>query len=234
MGSRYVIPQNPGWSRLEGPATVLQRNHMVDQQICGRGIRDARVVEAMRVLPRHLFVPPERCSDAYDDHPLPIGCGQTISQPYIVALMLELLETTGKERVLEIGTGSGYQTGLLALLCHHVYTVERHQELSDSARQILSDLGFRNITFHCGDGSLGWEDYAPFDRIIVSAATPSLSTQLVNQLDEGGVLVAPVGDRWEQSLKAVHKRSGKTKSTDHGPCVFVPLIGNGGFPSNAG
>ena len=234
MGSRYVISQKAGWSRLEGNATVLQRNHMVDQQICGRGITDARVVEAMRVLPRHVFVPPERSSDAYDDHPLPIGCRQTISQPYIVALMLELLETTGKERVLEIGTGSGYQTGLLALLCHHVYTVERHPELSDSARRILSDLGLVNITFRCGDGSLGWEDYAPFDRIIISAATPSLPTEFVNQLDEGGVLVAPVGDRWEQSLKAVYKRSGEIEIADHGPCVFVPLIGNGGFPSNAG
>lgn len=220
------------WSGLEGKATARDRERMVQSQIIARGVRDSRVLEATRVLPRHLFVPPERAEEACEDHPLAITCGQTISQPYIVALMLELLEFEGSERVLEIGTGSGYQTALLALLATKVFTVERHAELTEASQEVLNRLGLGNVEFRCGDGSRGWAEHAPFDRIILSAATPVVAPELIAQIGEGGRLIAPVGSRWEQSLKLFRKRNGEIESSDFGPCVFVPLVGEGGFKSN--
>ena len=207
------------------------RQSMIEEQLRRRGIHDQRVLEAMQTVPRHLFVP-EKCRiEAYEDMPLPIGYQQTISQPYIVALMLEALELTGTERVLEVGTGSGYQAALLGWLTQHVYTVEIIPELAQSAREILSQLGYENVEVVAGNGSIGWKASAPYDAIIVAAASPVVPQPLVEQLQEGGRLVLPVGDFFVQVLLRVRKQRGKVVTEDLGGCAFVPLVGAEGWKS---
>ena len=203
-----------------------QQASMVREQIEARGIHDPDVLRAMRSVPRHLFVPEDGRAYAYADHPLPIGHGQTISQPYIVALMTELLQPTKSHRVLEIGTGSGYQAAILAGLVKHVYTIEIVTELAKAARQRLGSMGYRNITVREGDGYLGWPEEAPFDRIVLTAAPPSLPQALIDQLGRGGKLVAPVGEtRWTQELVVVDKTAqGEIRQRSVAPVVFVPMV----------
>ncbi len=188
-------------------------------------IGDKRVIEAMRSVPRELFVLPENRDFAYEDIPLPIGYGQTISQPFIVALMTEALELRGDERVLEIGTGSGYQTAILAILAREVVTVERCEELLRSAEERLKKLGFKNIEFHLAGEELGWKEGAPYDGIIVTAGAPKIPESLKDQLKDGGRMVIPVGSRYEQRLLKVRKVKSDYIVEDLGGCRFVPLIG---------
>ena len=206
----------------------LQRERMVRTQLAERGIRDARVLDAMRDVPRHEFVPKTLRHEAYEDHPLPIGEGQTISQPYIVAAMLEHLALQAgdqtAERVLEVGTGSGYVTALLSLLCTEVYSVERHAQLAALAESTLHRLGYRNVKIRVGDGSLGWPEYAPFDAILVSAATPEMPPALFAQLREGGRTVVPVGPPSSQELQLIRKIGGQPEVRVLEGCRFVPLV----------
>jgi protein-L-isoaspartate(D-aspartate) O-methyltransferase len=204
---------------------------MVKLQLEKRDIRDARVLDAMRRVPRHLFVPPGSRSLAYEDHPIPIGQGQTISQPYMVAFMTQALELRGGERVLEIGTGSGYQTAILAEICREVFSIERIHELAEAAESALTALGYRNIRLLVGDGSEGWPAQAPFDGILVAAAAPSIPQKLRDQLADNGVMVIPVGD-WRRTQEIlVARRTGGTVTIERSiGCRFVPLIGAGGFP----
>ncbi len=205
------------------------RNRMVESQLISRGIKDARVLDAMRKVPRHRFVEEALVSQAYNDHPLPIGEKQTISQPYMVALMTEALELQGHERVLEIGTGSGYQAAILAELAEKIYSIERIRKLSVKAQSILDELGYFNAVLKVGDGTLGLKEESPFDGIIVTAGSPDLPQPLVDQLAMGGKLVVPVGDRYTQSLmKVVRVKEGITK-TDLGGCRFVSLLGRYGW-----
>jgi len=176
------------------------RNMMVETQLIPRGIKDERVLSAMRKVPRHLFVDASLIDRAYEDHALPIGEGQTISQPYMVAIMTELLELKGDERVLEIGTGSGYQSAILAELSFKVYSIERIEGLATRARKILDSLGYRNIEIRIANGTYGWKEESPFNGIIVTAGAPDIPETLIEQLVEGGRLVIPVGDRWSQRL----------------------------------
>ncbi len=205
------------------------RRLMVQKQIASRGITDVNVLEAISRIPRHLFIEESQRFRAYDDMALPIGNGQTISQPYMVSKMTELLSLKKDEKVLEIGTGSGYQTALLAKLSLEVFTVERHKNLSDKSEKVLRSLGYKNIHFRVGDGTLGLPDEAPFDRILVTAATPVLPDPLVEQLGKGGIIVAPVGDRLSQVLTRGIKEDGSLRREAHTPCVFVPLVGKYGF-----
>ena len=209
---------------------LAAREAMVDQQLRGRGIRDARVLQAFLDVPRHLFVPPYRLDEAYADHPLDIGRGQTISQPFMVALMTEALTLRGGERVLEVGTGSGYQAAILAKLCAVVYTIERLADLSERAQALLEGMGIANVRFRVGDGTLGWPEEAPFDRIIVTAGGPDVPASLQGQLADGGRLVMPVGDRYGQDLVAVERQGERFERESHGGCVFVRLIGREGWP----
>jgi protein-L-isoaspartate(D-aspartate) O-methyltransferase len=193
-------------------------------------IGDERVLDVMNRVPRHLFVPGALASQAYKDNALPIAAGQTISQPYIVARMTELLELKGKERVLEIGGGSGYQTAILASLARKVYSIERIPVLAAESKQRLPALGFRNVSFRCDDGTNGWEVYAPFDAILVAAGGPSVPEPLIDQLEIGGKLVIPVGeDQKTQNLVRVIKTETGYTTEDCGPCAFVPLIGKHGW-----
>jgi protein-L-isoaspartate(D-aspartate) O-methyltransferase len=205
------------------------RRRMLEHDLRGRDIRDAEVLAAMAEVPRELFVPPEYQSQAYFDGPLPIGNGQTISQPYIVALMTQRLRVTRDCRVLEIGTGSGYQTAVLARLAARVYTVERVPQLAQSAREVLAELGVENVEFHVGDGSCGWPQEAPFDLIIVTAALPSFPEPLIEQLAEAGRIVAPIGLGGVQQLVAGEKYRGKLVERHICSCRFVKLIGAHGF-----
>ena len=206
------------------------RERMVEEQLVRRGIRDPRVLAAMRKVARDRFVDAGQRERAYDDTPLPIGAGQTISQPYMVARMLELLRLGGTERVLEIGVGSGYQTALLCELVHEVYGVERVTSLADVARRRLKDLGYRNAVVEAFDGSYGWSERAPFDGIVVAAAAPSIPTLLVDQLAEGGRLVIPVGSRTEQRVAIVTRVRGDEFRTEwETQCTFVPLLGRFGW-----
>lgn len=205
------------------------REKMVEQQIARKGIRDERVLSAMRKVPRHLFVSPQSQSLAYADRPLRIGSGQTISQPYIVALMTELLEVQPEHRVLDVGTGSGYQAAILGELATEVHSIERHPELAETAKTLLKKLGYSNIRVHMGDGSQGLVSKAPFDRIIVGAAAPSVPDALLEQLAEGGRLVIPVGSRFSQHLAVWEKHEGVLKETRDSSVVFVPLIGEYGW-----
>jgi protein-L-isoaspartate(D-aspartate) O-methyltransferase len=198
------------------------REEMVRTQIEARGIRDKRVLKAMRKVPRHKFVPRLYRKFAYEDTPLPIGEKQTISQPYIVALMTELLDLAGEEKVLEIGTGSGYQAAILAELAAEVYTIEIFPSLAQSAGEQLGELGYRNVEVKCGDGYLGWEEYAPFDVIIVTCAPEEIPKKLVEQLADGGKMVIPVGSVY-QELKLIEKRDGEIKVRDVIPVRFVPM-----------
>lgn len=202
------------------------RQKMVETQIKSRGIKDERVLSAMLKVERHRFVSKTYESQAYSDQPLPIGEGQTISQPYIVALMTELLDLKGEEKVLEVGTGSGYQAAILAELAKEVYTIEILETLASSAKKLLLDLGYQNIQVKAGDGYLGWPEAAPFDAIIVTCAPDHIPNPLLDQLKEGGRLVVPVGTH-SQELKKIVKRSGKIETTDVIPVIFVPMTGEG-------
>ena len=207
----------------------LARKRMVDEQIAARGIHDPRVLAGMSSVPRHCFVPPDDLPWAYSDGPLPIGHGQTISQPYIVALMTELLGLEPKDRVLEIGTGSGYQAAVLGLLAGEVHTVEFIPELAQQAERTLADLGYAQIHVHTGDGSLGWPEAAPYHKILVAAAAPEVPQALLDQLWEGGQMVIPVGNRSIQQLE-VWKRTGQefNRKVSLEVC-FVPLRGQFGW-----
>ena len=210
-----------------------QRDQMVRSQLVSRGIKDERVLEAMRKVPRHLFVPKKLRESAYQDGPLSIGEGQTISQPYMVALMTECLDLKGCEKVLEIGTGSGYQTAILAELAEHLYTIERVPILLEKAQHLLTNLGYTTIKFKGGDGTYGWLEESPFDGIIVTAAAPDISRVLLEQLkDKGGILVIPVGSRYSQSLYKITKKGDKIEKEERTLCVFVPLIGEYGWKEN--
>ena len=220
------------------------RKEMVERQLKARGISDELVLSAFLKVPRELFVPEGMKASAYEDHPLPIGEGQTISQPYMVALMTQELaikdtdktlplKVSGRsipvDKVLEIGTGSGYQTAILAELADKVYSVERIPRLAEDARNRLQELGYTNIVIKGGDGTCGWEEYAPYDGIIVTAASPSIPEPLFRQLNEGGRLVIPVGGRFSQDLKLVRKVRGKEVASSICGCVFVPLLGEYGW-----
>ena len=194
-----------------------------------RGITDKGVLEAMRKVPRHRFVDDRLKDSAYFDHPLPIGCGQTISQPYMAAFMTEALELSGKEKVLEVGTGSGYQAAILAELAGEVRTIERISELADGARGLLVTLGYTNISVGTGDGSEGWKEFAPYEAIIVTAASPDIPDALLEQLADDGRLAIPVGSQYSQELIVVSKSGGQVYRKNLGGCVFVPLIGKFGW-----
>lgn len=209
---------------LESASLTLARERMVDSQLRSRGIRDERVLAAMARVPRHLFVPLLHQASAYEDRPLPIGMDQTISQPYIVATMLESLLLAPSDRVFEVGTGSGYVTALLCELCDWVYSVERHASLLEHAESALSALGYKNATLAVGDGSRGYPEAAPFDAILVSAAAPEVPPELLAQLSEGGRMVIPVGAAIAQELLLVVKRGGLPYIRRMEGCRFVPLI----------
>jgi len=210
---------------------LAQRRTMVESQLRARGIRDERVLAAMLRVPRHEFVSGEYRDQVYEDHPIPIGEGQTVSQPYIVAIMLEVLALNPSDTVLEVGTGSGYQTALLAELTRHVYSVERHASLARTAQATLTRLGYTNVEVLLGDGSHGLPERAPFDAIVVSAAAPQIPPPLFQQLHEGGRMVIPVGPAHAQELQLVRKQSGQPVVTNLEGCRFVPLIGSQAYPS---
>ncbi|HLP59002.1 MAG TPA: protein-L-isoaspartate(D-aspartate) O-methyltransferase [Candidatus Deferrimicrobium sp.] len=201
----------------------IVRERMVDTQLLSRGITDPRVLAAMRKVPRHEFVPSSQLPAAYNDGPLPIGRGQTISQPYIVAYMTELLELKGGENVLELGTGCGYQTAILAEIVEHVYTVEIIESLALEAEALLNKLHYKNISFKIGNGKEGWEEYSPFDRIIVTAAPTQFPRNLFSQLLEGGIIVAPVGDFFQRMMR-YRKEKGKIKEEALIGVSFVPFV----------
>ena len=192
-------------------------------------ISDKRVIEAMRRVPREAFVPQELCYAAYEDRPLSIGFGQTISQPYIVALMVQALQLESKDKVLELGAGSGYEAAVLAELAREVITIERIPELADGARRVLQQLGYSNVKVYPAGRELGWTDGAPYDAVVVSAGAPCVPQALLEQLSPGGRLVIPVGSRWQQDLLKVTKRKKTNKVENLGGCYFVPLIGEGAW-----
>ena len=206
-----------------------ERLAMVEDQLRRRGIHDQRVLEAMAKIPRHSFVSPEYQAAAYEDRPLPIGEGQTISQPYMVAVMTQSLELTGGERVLEIGTGSGYQTATLGKLAKTIFTIERIQVLIEKAQKVLQNLGYENIFFLHGDGTKGWPENSPFEGIIVTAGAPEVPKMLTSQLADGGRLVIPVGPRYTQTLYKVTRKGNRFMEEDITGCVFVPLLGDFGW-----
>jgi protein-L-isoaspartate(D-aspartate) O-methyltransferase len=208
-----------------------RRDRMVEEQIKDRGIRQPRLLEAFRRVPRHFFVPADLQEQAYTDHPLPIGSGQTISQPYIVALMTERLHLQGHERVLEIGAGSGYQTAILAEMALEVFSVERVPELLSAASDRLARLGYLNIHLTHGNGSLGWPAHAPYEAVVVTAAAPEVPEPLLSQLADGGRMVIPIGPPEGQMLVVVEKRGGLVRREDIATCVFVPLVGEYGWPA---
>lgn len=202
---------------------------MVEQQIAERGIRDPRVLDAMLRVPRHLFVTPDQRDKAYIDGPLPIGLGQTISQPYIVAVMTEMLELKGDEAVFEVGTGSGYQAAVLGELARSVHTVERHPQLATRAQKILSRLGYTNVFVHHEDGTLGWPPGAPYQAILVTAAAPRISDAWVDQMEEGATMIVPVGRQHEQLMERWRKINGQMVRETLFPVAFVPLRGRFGW-----
>jgi len=216
------------------PSSQAARHEMVERQLRKRDIRSPRVLEVMASVPRHLFIRPEYAADAYADSPLPIGAGQTISQPYMVAAMADALEFTGSEKVLEVGAGSGYQAAVLSLLAREVIGIESQSLLAVAARERLARLGYTNIRIETGDGSQGWSGDAPYDAIVVTAGAPSIPQPLINQLAEGGRLVLPVGPAAQQELVRVVKREGTTTQENLFACRFVPLLGKFGWPSITG
>lgn len=205
------------------------RASMVNEQIIARGIIDQKVIDAFRNVPRERFVPAEFADIAYSDCPLPIGEAQTISQPYMVAIMTELLGLKGGERVLEIGAGSGYQAAILAEIAGEVYSVERLKNLAEHAKQVLRELGYDNFAIRTGDGTLGWEEHSPYDGIIVTAGSPGVPDSLVRQLKDGGRLVIPVGGEYAQVLTVVTKKGSFVEKKQICGCVFVPLVGKEGW-----
>jgi protein-L-isoaspartate(D-aspartate) O-methyltransferase len=206
------------------------RERMVRSQIEARGVSDPRVLSAMREIPRHMFVMKSLRNRAYEDGPLPIGHGQTISQPYMVAIMTQLLELKGSEKVLELGTGSGYQAAVLARLAKFVYTIERISELSELAASTTASIGISNVNFIVADGTGGWPEQAPYDGIVVTAGAPGVPDPLFDQLAEGGRLVIPIGDRFSQTLQVVEKTRGRRIVKKYFDCRFVDLIGKHGWP----
>ena len=212
----------------EGDSYGGYRNRLVEV-LRRKGVKDLSVLRAVQMVPRHLFVPESVRHRAYDDTALPIGSGQTISQPYVQARYLELIGLTGREKVLEIGTGSGYQTALLGLLASMVFSVERVSHLAQGARTALAGAGVRNVTVLVGDGTLGWRPFAPYDSILVSAASPEIPAPLVEQLAEGGKMVIPLGDRSSQTLTLVERHGDAVRSQTVADVRFVPLVGEFGF-----
>ncbi len=202
---------------------------MVREHLMDRGIKDPRVLQAMTKIPRHRFVESALADRAYDDEPLPIGERQTISQPYMVAFMSEALELTGRERVLEIGTGSGYQTAVLAELCLNVFSVEKFGPLAEKARVLLDELNYYNVALHVGDGTLGWSEHAPFDAIIVTAGSPELPRPLIAQLSIRGRIVLPIGNERSQTLKRFQRTASGLQEEGLGDCRFVKLLGKYGW-----
>jgi protein-L-isoaspartate(D-aspartate) O-methyltransferase len=221
------------WSRNESPIKANDiprtRLRMVEEQIVARGIKDQRVIAAMGKVPRHLFVEEALQSQGYSDHPLPIGEKQTISQPYMVALMTEALELTGKEKVLEIGTGSGYQTAILAECAAKVFSIERIRSLAIKARKLLLELGYFNIEIKFSDGTFGWLEEGPFDAIMVTAGAPDIPQPLIDQLKVGGRMAIPVGDTFVQDLMRIQKTGDGITKENYGGCRFVRLIGKYGW-----
>ena len=205
------------------------RQHMVEAQLRNRGVDDDRVLEVMGRIPRERFVLPRDQGSAYDDKAMSIECGQTISQPYMVGLMTQLLEIQPDHRILEIGTGTGYQTAILAALSQRVYSIERVDELSETAAERLAELGVANIEFRVGDGTIGWTEEAPFDGIMVTAGAPSVPPALPAQLADGGRLVVPVGEATYQTLTVIERRGDTTVERPNIACRFVPLIGQAGW-----
>ena len=214
----------------EGGWAAAAREQMVERHLKGRDITDERVLSAFRKVERHLFTTEPFRRDAYEDEPLPIGEGQTISQPYMVALMTQALGLKGGEKALEIGTGSGYQAAILAELARDVHTIERSQILAERAEKLLTELGYANITVHKGDGTLGLPECAPFDAILVTAGGPRQPQSLLRQLDaKGGVMVMPVGNRLYQTLVKITRNGDNYENEDLGMCRFVPLVGEEGW-----
>ena len=208
---------------------IQSREKMVKKQLIPRGISDPEVLKAMAKIPRERFIDASLRAEAYSDHPLPIGHGQTISQPYIVALMTEGLQLTGVEKTMELGTGSGYQAAILAELSARVFTIERIKPKQERARKILNELGYTNILFKVFNGTLGWEEHAPYDAIMVTAGAPAVPESLLNQLAEGGRLLIPVGDRHSQELIRLTKKGKNLIRRSFGGCRFVSLIGEQGW-----
>jgi protein-L-isoaspartate(D-aspartate) O-methyltransferase len=211
----------------------LARERMVKNQLVPRGITDQGVLRVMGKIQRHLFVEEALFGEAYNDHPLPIGHKQTISQPYIVALMTQALELTGREKTLEIGTGSGYQTAILAELSEMVYTIERIRPLLEKSRELLEDMGYANIRFKAFDGTLGWQEHAPYDAIMVTAGAPRIPKPLLDQLSDGGRMVIPIGNKYSQDLIKMTKRNDICREQNLGGCRFVDLIGVHGWKEDA-
>jgi protein-L-isoaspartate(D-aspartate) O-methyltransferase len=219
---------NPAVAQPQPDPFEARRLQMVEQDIEARGVKDALVLKAMRKVQRHLFVEQSLWPKAYNDHPLPIGDGQTISQPYVVALMTEALALRGDERVLEVGTGSGYQAAILAEIVKEVFTIEIRPEIYTKTRDRLQKLGYKNIHLKQGDGYLGWSEYAPFDAVIVTASANHIPPPLLTQLKEGGRLIMPLGSTtFYQNLTLVTKRLGKVEVKELGAVAFVPLVGEG-------
>ena len=215
---------------MRDPDFELMRKIMVEEQLIPRGISDKRVLEAFRKVPRHEFVPKELWQSAYNDYPLPIGESQTISQPYMVALMTESLKIKGGEKILEVGTGSGYQAAILAELGAEIYSVERFQHLADRAKSALDSAGYKNVKIKVGDGTLGWEEGAPYDGIVVTAGAPGIPESLIAQLKDAGRLVIPVGSGgFGQMLTIVEKIGNAIRTSEICGCMFVPLIGKEGW-----
>jgi protein-L-isoaspartate(D-aspartate) O-methyltransferase len=208
---------------------VKARERMVQEQLMSRGINDSRVLRAMAKVPRHRFLKSELWGEAYEDHPLPIGANQTISQPYMVALMAQALELKGTERVLEVGTGSGYLAAVLSELCADVFSVEMVQVLALKARTLLSSLGYRNVSVLVGDGTLGWEEHSPYDAVVISAAAPCIPRPLIEQLTVPGYLVFPMGEKELQTLVRIRKDRGGIREEYFGECQFVRLTGRYGW-----
>ncbi len=229
---RARIPVNEEAKGRERDRYEVARRRMVSEQLIPNGVRDARVLEAMGNVPRHLFVSPGMEPQAYLDRPLPIGDGQTISQPLMVALMTEALRLKGCERILEIGTGSGYQAAVLAELAKEVYSIERLADLSQNARRALYQAGYRNVTLNVGDGTLGWPEHAPYDGIVVTAGAPAIPEQLKEQLADGGRLIIPVGGAEVQQLIIIQRDGGNFQTTIGAGCRFVRLIGQRGWKNN--
>lgn len=214
---------SPAFAQTEKEMTD-QRERMVDRQIERRGIENPRVLQALRDVKRHLFVEPEDVTSAYEDHPLPIGHGQTISQPYIVALMTEVIDPQPRDRVLEIGTGSGYQAAVLSRLVEHVFTIEIVEALGEAAQTRLKNLGYQNVSVKVGDGYQGWPEHAPFDKIVVTAAPPEVPQALVDQLAPGGCMVVPVGTTFQELLLVEKSKGGEISKRVITGVRFVPMV----------
>ncbi len=226
-GPRIIPGRRRG--KFVADSFVTARNRMVQEQLVYKGIRDPRVLDAMGEVPRHLFVDDAMQNRAYGDHPLPIAADQTISQPFVVAYMTEILELKNSDKVLEIGTGSGYQAAVLSRICQHVYTVERINILLAGARKIFSRLRYYNIMARLDDGTMGWEEYGPFDAIIVTAGSPKVPEPLVEQLADNGRMIIPVGDKNTQHLVLIRKQDGEVEKEELQGVRFVNLIGEHGW-----